>query len=147
MKSKLDTIMLIDDNSTASFIHKTIIEHSEITNDVKIIGSAKEGLTLLTTNNEYKKKGGNYWFPELIFLDVMMPSMNGWQFLDKMKELLFEQIGKIKVVMLTSSLNPNDSINAKTNPFVFDIVPKPLTEKSINAIIQKHFGNEKLAVD
>ena len=59
MKSKLDTIMLIDDNSTVSFIHKTIIEHTKVTSDVKIISSAKEGLTLLTTNNEYKKKGGN----------------------------------------------------------------------------------------
>ncbi len=73
----------------------------------------------------------------------MMPSMNGWQLLEKMKEQLFEQIGKIKVVMLTSSLNPNDRIHARLNPFVLDIVSKPLTKKSINTIIRKHFENDK----
>ncbi len=141
MKRKFESILLVDDNKTANLINKDIIEREKISEIILVVNNAREGLNYLADNNKFKQQGGNYLFPELIFLDIMMPSMSGWQFLDNLKEQLDDQIGKIKVVMLTTSLNPKDKQLAKLNPFVLDIVQKPLTKTSINKILQKYYGN------
>ncbi len=99
MKRKLDCIMLIDDNEDDNFYHQIVIRDMEITNEIKIAESGFEALEMLTKENDA---------PELIFLDINMPAMNGWEFLDEYNKLSDEQKASVIIIMLTTSLNPAD---------------------------------------
>jgi CheY-like chemotaxis protein len=65
--------------------------------------------------------------PDLIFLDIMMPVANGFDFLDEFKQLPGQVINKTKIVMLSSTLDENDIKRAKENKFVKFLIRKPLT--------------------
>ncbi|HKB44406.1 MAG TPA: hypothetical protein VKC90_08445, partial [Chitinophagaceae bacterium] len=75
----------------------------------------------------------------LIFLDINMPAMNGWEFLDKYNELDQQHKGKVITVMLTTSLNPDDKLKANDNPIISRFETKPLTSEKLHAILRKYF--------
>ena len=78
--------------------------------------------------------------PDLILLDINMPIVNGWEFMDKYQSLSAEQKAKIVVVMLTTSLNPDDRSRAESIKDIKDFVSKPLDETTLKDIIEKHFN-------
>ena len=78
--------------------------------------------------------------PSLIFLDINMPVMNGFEFLDAFHHQLENDLNKsIIIVMLTSSLNPNDIERAKETG-VSEFLNKPLTEENLKNVLDKHFS-------
>ena len=68
-----------------------------------------------------------------------MPAMNGWEFLDKYKKLSKERKVEIVVVMLTTSLNPDDKLKANEMPDISGFETKPLTTEKLNRILTKYF--------
>ena len=77
--------------------------------------------------------------PDLMFLDVNMPAMDGWQFLEAYEKLTEAQRSRLVVVMLTTSINPDDEEKAKSNPLVDGFENKPLTGEELKDIIRKYF--------
>ena len=77
--------------------------------------------------------------PDIIFVDLHMTVMNGWEFLAKYNELEKEHKHKIVMVMLTTSLDPNDEAKAKNIAGVTVFKHKPLTEHMVEEILQKYF--------
>lgn len=141
MKTRLSQILLIDDSPSDNFIHARRIKNADIADEVVIRTNGREGLDYLKTLRADKR----YHQPELIFLDINMPVMNGWEFLEEYDKLLDNQKAQIVLAMLTTSTAPKDRARAKDYSNLSTFLEKPLTERNLNDIIQKHFP--KLAGD
>jgi CheY-like chemotaxis protein len=141
MKKKLNCVLLVDDNDSDNFIHKRVLEKSGIANHIEIAMNGQEALDFLTTKAKSGNAEGSYTQPELIFLDINMPVMDGWEFLEEYAKLKEIQKGKIVFIMLTTSLNPADKLKAEklleNDCFHF----KPLTLEMIDKIMRKRFAD------
>jgi CheY-like chemotaxis protein len=136
MKKKLNCIMLIDDDFATNLYHKIVIEESECTHHIVVQNSAEEALEYL--KNAFSEVNPK---PDLIFLDINMPRMNGWDFLEEYKGLPLEKQAENVVVMLSTSSNPDDLNRAKSNPCVKDYRSKPLTVKMLEEIVEQYFAS------
>lgn len=134
IKEKLNTILLIDDDEPTNFLHKLVIEESEITNKVLAVQSGQAALDYLTTAID-----GVYPQPDLIFLDINMPVMNGWEFLERYRQLEKKYQGGKVVVMLTTSLNPDDQAKARALNIIQDFKHKPLTQDMLKELLAQFF--------
>lgn len=98
-----------------------------LTDEITIKNSAIDALDFLEIND----------FPDLIFLDIQMPKMDGFGFLDNFLNFPKEKKEKCKIIMLSSSMDPNDINRAKKHPYVIDYLNKPLSEESLNEVLYK----------
>lgn len=130
MENKLKRILLIDDDDDNNFIHKLIIEDTGWNIQVNTVLSVKEAL-------QYLESGEN---PELIFLDINMPLLNGWDFLEEYKNLQSGDKKNSVIVLLTSSVNMNDENKALSFKEVAAYKNKPLTVDLLQELFQKYFN-------
>ncbi len=126
-KDRYQSVMLIDDNSLDNFINKKMIESTGFSNNVSTYQEAQEALNFLKNAQESE-------WPELLFLDIMMPEMDGFRFLEEFEKLPEKQRNKIKIVMLSTSESFKDLNRANKNPFVRKFLNKPLTLQVLQAI-------------
>lgn len=134
MKKKLNCVFLIDDDETTNFVNQILIEKAECAHEVRSVTSGLAALEYLKSVDE----DGKYPQPDMIFLDINMPVMDGWEFIEEYKKLLPEQRGKVLVWMLSTSENPRDIERAKklgSDGFM----AKPLTLSKLQSIIVKNF--------
>ena len=134
----LDCILLIDDDDSTNFVHRKVIEFTNIHTDVQITTSGIEALEYLTCTGKYAGNK-NYAQSGIIFLDINMPGMDGWDFLEEYKQLNENQKARIVVVMVTSSINPADKERAETNKDVISFLNKPLTVESVQKVVADYF--------
>ncbi len=123
--------MLVDDNHEDNWYHQIIIEEMNITERIEVALDGAEALEFLKKESQI--------IPDLIFLDINMPKINGWEFLEQYKDLSPHQKVKIIVVMLTTSYNPKDLERAKQIEEVAGFNVKPLTHELLTEILQEHF--------
>ena len=129
MKNKLNSVMLIDDNDDDNFFHAHVIRKTSIAENILITTSAFEALEHLSIFEQA---------PQLIFLDINMPKMNGFDFLEAYKKM--KPANKsIVIVMLTTSLNPIDREKAVQNEMITDFRTKPLTREMLLEITDRYF--------
>ncbi len=114
-------VLLIDDNNVDSFINKHIVTKSQISEKITVKNSAIKALEFL---EDMVNKTDD--FPDLIFLDIGMPIMNGFDFLEEFIKFPSVIDNKCSVVMLTSSNDQNDIDLAKSYPVVKEYFVKPL---------------------
>ena len=125
---KINLLIFIDDDYATNFYHKVIVRDSGLVDKFLFFSTAKEALTYFTE----QKEAGNWEKPDAIFLDINMPEINGWEFLDLYAET---DIDKAPIyIMLTTSLNPDDMEKAELNPLVRGLKNKPLTEAHLKEI-------------
>jgi CheY-like chemotaxis protein len=127
---KLKLILLIDDNDVDNYINKHILSQRNIADTIITMTSAEDALEHL---DSIKTKPDE--FPDLIFLDIQMPAMNGFVFLEHYHNLPEELRKKCTVIMLTSSEDLGDVEKAKQNAYVEKYLNKPLSEEMISDII------------
>ncbi|MCU0369446.1 MAG: response regulator [Cyclobacteriaceae bacterium] len=126
---KYPTIMLIDDNEIDNLINQKMIEAAAISEKIFTYTSAKSGLEFL--KNMEKLDLADKILPDLIFLDIDMPLMDGFQFLDEFEKFSPALKKKCKIIMLTSSINPQDYNLAKKYNTVKLFLNKPLAHDTI----------------
>jgi CheY-like chemotaxis protein len=122
-------VLLIDDNEIDNFINERMITSSHFSIEVVVKNSADLALAYLSTLTATDD------FPEIIFLDLNMPIKDGFAFLTEFESLPSELKSFCKIVVLSSSISPDDINKASTNTHVFKYVNKPLSEKYLEAII------------
>lgn len=137
MMAKVSNILIIDDDDVSNFIYKRVIETTQSADKITTFIRAREALEYL----EELANSSPEDFPDIIFLDINMPVMNGWQFLEKYQSSFDGSSVKRPVLcMLSSSVYQEDINKAYTYPDVKEYISKPLTSQIMNNLLIKHFS-------
>jgi CheY-like chemotaxis protein len=126
---KYKTVMLIDDNEIDNLINQKMIEAAAVAENIYTHTGAQSAIEFL--KNMEKMDVADKVLPDIIFLDIDMPLMDGFQFLDEFEKLTKLTKKKSRIVMLTSSINPQDFNRSKKYPNVKLYLNKPLSHDSI----------------
>jgi CheY-like chemotaxis protein len=131
MRKKLNSILLVDDDPDDNYYHQIIINKMNIVNNIDIVVNGIEAIAYLENETNIP--------PDIIFLDLNMPKMNGWEFLKHYKHLGTAQKAKVLIVILTTSANPDDIKRAKEIQEVTGFETKPLSKEILTEILEQHF--------
>ena len=133
-KKKHHAVMLIDDNEIDNLINQKMIEAANISEHIFTHSGAKSAIEFLR-NIEKLGKEAEHVLPDVIFLDIDMPLMDGFQFLDEFDKLTEVSKEKCSIVMLTSSINPQDVNKSHKYSCVKQYINKPLTQKNLEKLV------------
>lgn len=126
---QFNSILLIDDDFATNYLHRIFLQRLQITKSIQVANNGQHALAILFDKDSKPKI-----MPEIIFLDINMPMMNGWEFLEKYAKIA--DPSDCKIIMVTSSANPEDEKKGKDNPYVYQFLTKPLNEKKLKMVIE-----------
>ena len=122
-------VVLIDDDAIDNLINQKIMESNNFAENIQVFKTGQDALDYLQTTEETPDS-----LPDLIFLDINMPIMDGFQFMEKFEALSETIHEKCKIIMLSSSISPRDIDRAASNRFVKKYLNKPLNARYLQAI-------------
>lgn len=122
-------IMVVDDNPTDRFIAKKMVEKCSFAQEVILSQTAFEALEYLRSVKDEPDS-----LPEFIFLDINMPGMDGYGLLEQYGTFPDDAKAKSKILMLTTSLHPDDIERAQGNPLVSGFINKPISRDKLEMI-------------
>lgn len=128
----LQSVLLVDDDSTSNFLHKRIMQRLELQVFIDVSENGKEALSLIA--NESALSGNR-----LVLLDINMPVMDGWEFLDEFEKLPSDIKDHCKIFVLSTSINPDDKLRAESIHSVCGYLTKPLTKEILVDILDEWF--------
>ena len=126
MYNQVDLALLVDDNEVDLFIQKRFIEIAGFAKVIKTYNSPAQAITYLQESDSKT--------PQIIFLDLNMPDMDGFGFLEKFLELPQKVHEMVKVVILTSSSNQSDKKRAEGYSSVTNFLSKPLSLEALKSL-------------
>ncbi len=126
--------MLVDDDETTNYLNKRLLTRMNITDQIEVVTNGEEALRYLTNAID-----NNQPLPDLMFLDIKMPVMDGFEFLDQYHQLPESAQKCIVVMMLTSSASFYDLEKLKKYNAVQQHISKPLEEAHVREILQDYF--------
>jgi CheY-like chemotaxis protein len=126
---KYKSLLLIDDSYIDNLINRKILDNANFAESITVFESPKEAFNYIRDLYLEGKE-----LPEVIFLDLRMPLMNGFEFLEALMDLPDLGPDKIRIYVLTSSLDPEDIKRVKENHLVTRFISKPLTSQILQDI-------------
>lgn len=130
--NQIKTLTLVDDDDIFVFLTKKVVEQTKLVDLIKVFGNGLDALNFLKEN-----KNNVSALPEIILLDLSMPIMNGWQFLEEYTKLNPTIGKKITIYICSSSISPDDITRAKAISEVSDYIIKPITKDKLIDLIKK----------
>lgn len=131
--SKYNSVMLIDDNEIDNFINQKMMEGCNFAERIYVHTSGKSAIEFLC-NLARIKEVPEELIPQIIFVDINMPIMDGFQFLEEFENMAENIKKSTRVVMLTTSINPSDMDRAEANSRMLKYVNKPLSTARLDTI-------------
>lgn len=128
-ESYKDLVMLVDDNDTDNFIHRRVLEIAKFSKNIIVKNSGKSALEYLEEN-----QNSPALIPDIIFLDINMPIVDGFVFLFEYDAFPDSIKNKCKIVILSSSDNKKDIDRIVDNDYVIHFITKPLSEDSVSSL-------------
>lgn len=126
---KYKMVMIIDDNEIDRYVGESVIRIHNFAEAVINVEAAKDALEYLIAHQDQPEL-----LPQLIFLDINMPEMNGFEFLDEYEHLPDSIKTNCIVMMLTTSLHEEDKQKADTCKYVYRFLNKPLNPEKLNSM-------------
>jgi len=124
MANCFKTCLLVDDNYIDNFVTRKILEGSNFADTIIVVRSAQEALNALRDGTIK---------PDVMFLDVRMPGMGGFEFLEDYEKIDIDKTA-IKIFMLSSSLDPMDMRKSTDSKYITQFIHKPLTQKALEEL-------------
>jgi CheY-like chemotaxis protein len=145
----INKVLCIDDDQITLVLCDLVIKKAGFASDVITAKNGKEGLAWFSAY--FKNKGAEGESPQVIFLDLNMPVMNGWDFLEDYLMKYSDRLPDTKVVILSSTVNPEDFNRAnRYEGVVVDFINKPLTTEGLddlkaNEYLAQHFAEKQIS--
>jgi CheY-like chemotaxis protein len=127
----IDKVLLVEDDPIAVLLCKNVVRNTEFAAEIDV---AQDGKLALDYYNELlsdKEKGRVQNYPKLVLLDLNMPVMGGWEFLDEFMAKFYAQCKETRVVILSSSIVPEDRERAGNYPVVLEFLSKPIRKEHL----------------
>ncbi len=118
-------VLVVDDDATLIFLMKRLLQKTEMVSEVRVASDGKEGIDILSERE---------WAPDLIFLDINMPVMSGWDFLDEFSRSYADKM-ECEIVMLSSSTREMEKDQATKHPEVSRYLSKPALYPTILEVV------------
>lgn len=122
-------VLLLDDNRATNFIHKKFLTDYRKSLNVITFQRGDEALNYLGDPKNI--------FPDILFIDINMPSMDAWEFLDDYKELTRQEKNRASIYILTTSSSPSDTEKFQSYQLPRDMLYKPLDSTKIKVVFEE----------
>ncbi|MDO1511171.1 response regulator [Maribacter confluentis] len=133
---RLNSILLVDDDEASNFLHSIFINKLDLDVNLNSALNGQEALDFILGKGQEELE-----LPCMVMLDLRMPVMDGWQFMEAYEEMVPKKLkDQITIVLVTISDNQEDKDRAITNPHIADFSQKPLSDDTFKQLIQKHFS-------
>lgn len=134
MRQLVGKVLIIDDDKATNVLTKRVVNRHQAFGEVMVIQNAQSALDYLLSIFESAIS-----LPELIFLDINMPYMNGWEFLNELEKVYQKFAKEIKIILLSTSSIPEEKKFSTKYPMVDDFIKKPLSQLALDELVDKHF--------
>jgi CheY-like chemotaxis protein len=128
---KVNTLCIIDDDSVYQFLTTKVVSESRLLDLIKVFSNGQEAIEFFR-----KAKTAPDELPDIIFLDLTMPVMDGWDFLGEYVSIQPQFEKKKRLFIVTSSIAPSDMIRARSISMVSDFIVKPVTKDKILHVLK-----------
>jgi CheY-like chemotaxis protein len=135
----LDLVLLVDDDDTTNYLNKRLLIEMKVAREIMILKNGKEAIDYLSTACIDQSSATNKC-PDLIFLDIKMPTMDGFEFLEEYQRLGLDARDHVIILMLTSSASFYDLERIKSFKKVKKHFSKALTSHDVKEIIAEFFN-------
>lgn len=133
----IETVLCIDDDLTSLVAYEAAIKKANFAKEIITATNGREALTWFSEYFSKQKTGINTQAsPSLIFLDLEMPRMDGWQFIDEFMMKYADRLPETKIVIVTSSINPEHFSRKENYEVVLDFIHKPFTAKHLEELME-----------
>ncbi len=139
MKKRVENILVVDDDASSNLITAKMLKNTNLVENVWIATSARQALDLVETHLD-----AGDCLPEIILLDIRMPEMDGWEFMEAFTTR-FKPEQKPEIVLLTGSTRTNDLIKSAMNPEVGLLINKPLTDFELKQVLMDYLADQVIA--
>jgi len=128
---QIKSVLLIDDDDVVNTLHSIILRQSGLVEKIQSVLSGSEALAILSACEKDQR------WPSIIFVDINMPGMNGWEFIECFNEKFVANKHKCKVCLLSSSLDPCDKEKAEQSELVDFYFSKPLVPENVKTVCKE----------
>lgn len=129
----LETILCVDDDAITLMLCKMVITKASFSREVLTAKNGDDALKYFDT----LKSNATISTPQLIFLDLNMPVIDGWEFLDIFRTAAYSDYHHTKIIILSSTIDPEDLEKSKKYPMVIDFLSKPISKEMLDYLKDK----------